>query len=365
MENVDFLGADGGQGEVAARLAANGRTDVGTMRPFINTNRSSSFYGQPCVTTYTGGDPKKLSSYQTKAVNANATLRRDEWKNLDEAVLKISETRLGGIQDLVSNNLVYNIGNGMGSTVLEYHDMSDAMEADLSMDGVTRSVGDRPKFGTKYLPLPIVHVDYEINTRVLNSSRSLGNPLDTTSAERAARKVNAKLETMLFTDTSYTFGGGTIYSYVNHPDRNPVTLSENWDVSGKTGAEIIADVLVMKQAAIDAKHYGPYSLYVPTAYETKLDNDYDSTTPGTTIRERILKIEGIKSIKVIDTLTANNVLLVEMNTDTVRLVRGMGVQNIQWQTEGNMITKYKVMTIQVPQVRADQEGNSGIVHLAA
>jgi hypothetical protein len=35
---------------------------------------------------------------------------------------------------------------------------------------------------------------------------------------------------------------------------------------------------------------------------------------------------------------------------------------VEWQTEGGLITKYKVMTIQVPQVRADQDGNSGIVH---
>jgi len=55
---------------------------------------------------------------------------------------------------------------------------------------------------------------------------------------------------------------------------------------------------------------------------------------------------------------------VQMTTDVVRLVRGMGIQNIEWQTEGKMITKYKVMTIQVPQVRSDQDGNSGIVHLS-
>ena len=77
-----------------------------------------------------------------------------------------------------------------------------------------------------------------------------------------------------------------------------------------------------------------------------------------------MAIEGINDIKVIDTLTADNVVLVEMQSETVRLVRGMGIQIVEWSTEGKMITKYKVMTIQVPQVRADQDGNSGIVHLA-
>jgi hypothetical protein len=37
---------------------------------------------------------------------------------------------------------------------------------------------------------------------------------------------------------------------------------------------------------------------------------------------------------------------------------------VEWQTEGQFITKYKVLTIAVPQVRSDQDGNSGIAHLA-
>jgi len=358
MLNVDFIGKEGqAQGDLAAQAMLNGRLEPGRMRPYIGKN------GRAYITLYKGGNPKELSSYQAIPVD-NATLQRDEWKQLDDAVLKISEERLGGIQDLIDNGLTFDLGNAMGTTVLEWHDISDAMEASLTMDGVTRGKGDRPNYGTHYLPIPIIHVDYEINARVLEASRKLGNPLDTTSAERAARKVNEKLEEMLFTDISYSFGGGAIKSYLNFADRNQVSLTENWDASGKTAAEILADVLNLKQASIDAYHYGPWMLYIPTAYETTLDGDYDATTPGTTIRERILKIAGIKGIKVIDKLTANNVLLVQMTTDVVRLVRGLGIQNIEWQTEGKFITKYKVLTIQVPQIRSDQDGKCGIVHLA-
>jgi len=77
-----------------------------------------------------------------------------------------------------------------------------------------------------------------------------------------------------------------------------------------------------------------------------------------------LKIAGINEIKVIDTLPADNVLLVQMTSDTVRLVKGMGLQNVEYAVEAGMATKYKVMTIQVPQIRSDQNGKCGIVHLA-
>lgn len=356
--NMDFLGHGEAQGEIAGKFMANGELNPGKMRPYVNTKD-----GKVYISVFKGGDPKKPENYQAVPINTNATtLRPYEWRQLDQAIIGIAENRLNGVNDLISNGLVYNLGNGgMGTTVLESHSVSDAYEADLTMDGLTRSKNDRPVYTTTYLPIPIIHVDYEINTRVLAASRNMGNALDTTAAERAARRVAEKLESMLFTDTSYAFGGGTIYSYLNHPNINSASLNYHWNDSGATGATIIDDVLTMKQASINDYFYGPWMLYIPTAYETVLDADYDTSTPGTTIRERILKIAGIKDVKVVDTLTADKVLLVQMTSDVVRLVRGMGLTNIQWGEEGNMVTKYKVMTIQVPQIRSDYNGRSGIV----
>ncbi len=362
--NVDLISNGQSQGQVARMMANNGKLDIGRMRPFIDQ------YGRSCVTVYMGGNPKKKESWKTMVVNAGATLRREEWKALDEAIMEPSRARLGGIEDLTAKNLVYNLGNAMGTTVLEWHDVNEALEAEMTMDGITRGKNDRVTFQHNYLPLPIIHAEYEINTRELAASRNLGNPLDTTMAERAARKVLEKLEALLFTDTTYTFGEkdsrlrNAIYSYVNFPDRIGVNLSIPWDNSGMTGAMIIQDVLEMKQASIDNYHYGPWTLYIPTNYETVLDADYDATTPGTTIRERILKIAGVNEIKVSDTLADDNVLLIQMTRDVIRLVRGMGLQNVQWSEEGGMVTKFKVMTIQVPQIRSDAYGKTGIVHLA-
>lgn len=366
MDNVhvDLIGQGRFQGEVASYMNVNGQLSPGAMRPFIDPKT-----GRAYISVFRGGNPKDIKNYTTQLV-MNATLRRDEWKTLDDALLKISESRLGGVQDLIDKGLTYSLGNALGTTVLEWHDVSDALEAELTMDGVTRAKNDRPVFQHNYLPIPIIHADYEINARILAASRSLGNSLDTTLAERAARKVFEIRENLLFTNTTYSFGEAdsrsrnTIYSYINHPDRNPVTTDTAWDASGKTGAAIIQDVLAMKQASINAFHFGPsWMLYIPTGYETVLDGDYDATTPGTTIRERILKISGISGIKVIDTLPADNVVLVQMTSDVVRLVQGMGLQNVQWQQEGNFINKFKVMTIQVPQIRSDQNGNSGVTHM--
>ncbi len=367
VAQVDLIANGQASGNFASQLLTMGKVDPGMLRPYIGKD------GKVYVTVFKGGDPKKPENYASMPMQINATLRRDEWKQLDDAILPIAESRLNAVQDLIDNGLTYNLGNAMGTTVLEWHDISDAMEADMTMDGISRSRNDRPNYTSKYLPIPIIHVDYEINARVLSASRSLGNPLDTTSAERAARKVAEKLESLLFnTGTSYAFGGGSIPSYLNYTDRNQVSMGTHWDDEVDSqykskGEKIIVDVLAMKQASINDHFYGPWMIYVPTAYETLLDEDYDNTggtNSGTTIRDRILKISGIKGIKVADGMPADNVVMVQMTSDVVRLVRGMGIQNIQWEEEGKMITKYKVMTIQVPQIRSDQDGRCGIIHLA-
>ena len=365
--HVDIIGANGRtQGDVANSLTSNGKLNFGSMRPWISEKD-----GRTYVTTYVGGDPKSPASYSTRSLNTNATLRRDEWKTLDSVLIEAARYRLGGVADLVSNGLTYQLGNAMGTTVLEWHDVSDGMVAEVTMDGITRADNDRPEFQTNYLPIPIIHSDYEINARELAASRSLGNPLDTTMAEQAARRVLEKLENMLFTDTDFAFGAADdrsrnkIYSYLNFPDRNAVTLSIHWDHSAMTPAGIIQDVQDMLQSARDAYHHGPFMLYIPSAYERVLSDDYDvSGSSLMTIRERILKFNAIKDIKVIDTLTADNVVLVQMTPDVVRLVQGLGLQNVEWKTEGNFLTKFKVLTIQVPQLRSDQNGKCGIVHLS-
>ncbi len=299
------------------------------------------------------------------ALRTNATLRKDEWKQFDEAIIKVAQERLVGVADLMARGLVFNISNGLGTTVLEYEDVSDIEAAQVSMDAVTRGLSDRVEYDINFLPLPITHKDFQINLRVLEASRRRGDSLDTTLAELSARKVSELNEEYLFVGSSdYTFGGGTIFGYVDAPNRNQVTLAGNWDASDTTGEEILDDVRAMKQASINAKHYGPWVMYIPTAYETVLDDDFKSNSDKT-IRQRILEVSGIQDVKVADKLTANNVLLVQMTSDVVRMVQGLPLTTVEWQTQGNMVFHFKVMNILVPQVRFDQEGNSGITHLAA
>jgi len=350
--SLDFIVNGAAMGDTASRFLQMG-CNASALRPYIAED------GKAYITSFNS------KGEMVPVLAANATLRKDEWKQIDDAVLKVSTARLGGIQDLIGLGLTYNIGNGLGTTVLEYEKESDLEDAEMTMDGISRVNKDRPEYDSAYLPLPIIHKDFAFGARQLAASRTRGQSLDTATAELATRKVNEKLETILFTgSSSYTFASGVIYGYMDAPDKNTVTLALAWDDSAKTGALIVDDVLDMIQANVDAKHYGPYMLYVPTGYQALLEDDHTSGYPKT-IRSRLKEIDSIVDVKVADKLTAANVVLAQMTPDVVRLVQGLPVTPVEWKTEGNMRFNYKVMTIQVPQVRSDANSNSGICLLAA
>lgn len=369
MENrvlVDLMGRGQYQGNFANELAAN-NADVGSLKPFV-------WNGRTYIQVYKGGDKKDPKSYRVTPLQVNTgTLQRDEWKQLDTEVTTTARSVLNGIMDLESNGLTFNLGNPMGTTVLETRDTKDFGSAQMDMDGIYRGNNDRPVYGYNYLPIPIIHCDFEINARELAASRRNGSNLDTTQVEMAAFNVATLLESLLFTNTSYSFGQlddrgrNSIYSYINHPDRNKYALGTSWtsldfDSQTSTGGEVIVDkVNRMIQTLVDLHLPGPYTMYIPTGYSMIMSNDYNGFKT-ITIQERLLKLPGLRAIKVVDTLPADNVVLVQMNKRTVRLIKGVPIQTVQWKEEGNFVTKYKVFTINVPQIRSDLNGSCGVLH---
>lgn len=294
------------------------------------------------------------------ALRTNDVLGYDEWKAIDRTVLQAYQTRLVGVRDLLARNLRHDIPNGLGKTVLGFQYASDVESAALSMDGVTKSKADRPEVDIAYLPLPLVHFDFSFSIREIEASRNGSMPLDMSMAALAGRKCAEKVEEMLFTGAStYTFGGGSIYGFLDEPQVNTGSLTADWNDSGATGETILTDVRAMKQALLDDYCYGPYGLYVPTNYETALDDDFKANSDKS-VRQRVSEISGVEAISVADKLTSDYVVLAQLTADVVRIVEGLPLTTIQWDTEGGMRINFKVMTIQIPQVRHDAAGRSGV-----
>ena len=369
---LDFVLNGQGHGPVGAALAGC-QFEPGVLRPYRDEN------GIPCVTIRNRktGKPQRYTVAQMWAQGINhpvlnaTSLRKDEWIKLDTVVLKAARQRLRAWADLAGANSVGGF-NGMAKTIYEYETMSDPGEAVVDMDGLTPGRNDYPKFQLEGIPLPITHSDFFFSARQLATSRNTGTPLDTTMAEAAGRRVAELIEkTLIGVETGVAYGDSTgysrtaqVYGYTNFPAR--ITKTDLTTPTGANPDAVMTDVLEMRDLLYGDNHYGPFVVYHSTGYDRYLDDDYfrsGGTSVLQTLRQRIESIDGVSAVRRLDFLTSGfQLIVVEMSSMVAQAINGMDITTVQWETKGGMQLNFKVMAIQVPLLRADFNGNTGIVH---
>ncbi len=331
-------------------IASDG--DPNVLRPFVGSDSKSY------LTVWN----QLKGKFETIRTNTHATMRKDDWLLLDTAIVKAATERLRLVADLRGSGLTFTIPQGMGKTVLQTETMTDTNDAQISMDGLRESPDDRPEFELTNLPLPITHKDFQFSARQILCSRNGGSPLDTTTAEIAGRKVAESIERLSIGRISrYVFGGGTVAGLTNFTARIGFTLTTPVGAGATMGAQLLADVIAMRTASVAAFHYGPWMMYVAPNWDTYLDTDFKAASDKT-VRERVNAINGIVDIKTLDFMQNYDIVLVQMTSDIIRMVIGMDITTLQWDTKGGMQKNFKVMAIMVPQLRADINDNTGIIH---
>ena len=395
---VDFVLDGRGHGK-AGQILEGVRYDPGLLRPYFDGK------GRRCVTVNTGrlrdnpdtGKPEPvyekvmIGDLLNKGIYSpvfNATsLRKEEWIELDRVVVRAARERLRAWSDLASASSFGGF-NAMSRMTLEYEVMSDPGEAQVDMSGLTRGRNDMPLFKLRSTPLPITHMDFSFDSRRLAVSRNGGTPLDTTLAEAAGRRVAEMIEKTVIGvsggfsgfayggqttgvtahDTSGSLGASTVYGYTTFPHRS--TKTDMTVPLGTNPDSTVADVLTMRNTLYGNKFYGPYMLYHSTDWDRFLDDDYVKGTaasglasPGTTLRDRLRKIEGVQDVRRLDFFTSTfSMVMVEMTSQVARAINGMDITTVQWESEGGMQLNFKVMAIQVPQLRSDYNNATGILH---
>lgn len=380
---VDYILNGQGHGPVAEQLMGT-HFDPGLLRPFIDGKGRKVVMvntGQLTTNKDTGRQEPVLKKRLVSELIANGmyspvfnatSLRKQEWVLLDSVVLKAARARLRAWADLAASD-TFGGFNGMSRTVLEHETMSDPGEAVVDMDGLTEGRSDRPRFDLKGLPLPITHSDFWFSSRQLAVSRNTGTPLDSTMAEAAGRRVAEMIEKItigtiagmkLSKTGSLLADNPQVYGYTNFPSR--ITKTDLTVPTGANPEATVADVLEMRSTLYDVNRFGPFMLYHSPDWDQFMDNDYILTGGNVatqTLRERLRAIEGIQDVRRLDFLTNTfTLLMVQMTSDVARAVNGMDITTVQWETQGGMRLNFKVMAIHVPQLRADFNGSTGILH---
>lgn len=398
---VDFVINDrvapGGQLQEQLGMPGDMRFDPGLFRPFINRN------GERCVTIHTGKfvwDDKRnaeVPEYKTYAVrdlqrrgidlpvfNTTTSLRKEQWIEIDRRVVMATRTRLRAAQFL-KDRVPYGGFNAMARMTLEYEAASDPGEALVSMDGLAEGRNDRPRYSLRSVPLPIIHADAQMSSRLLAQSRNGGTPLDLTMIEANSRRIAEKVEditigiedgvnygTVTTGPTAHT-GESQVYGLLNYP--YVATKTDMSNPSSSDPDDTVQDVLEMRSQMYDAGFYGPFVIFHSTDWDAYLDKDYAVGTasaglaaPSVTLRERLRRIEGITDVMRLDRLTptatnshAFTMLMVQVTSEVIDFVNGMEPTVIQWTEKGGMDIRFKIMTIQQARPKHDFNDNCGIL----
>lgn len=398
--DIDYIVNGIGEGQLATDIVSGRYAlepkvgfDPGLLRPVIQTDgRKYCKIKTGRTITNARGEQEPESIYVPLqrlvnngtvpvAYNASA-LPHDTWQRIDRAVIKASRDRLNAWNDLVAANL-YGGFNGMAITALIRDTMTDPGDAKVDMDTLSDDVNDAPRFTPDILPLPIIHAGASISQRRLAQSRNSGVPLDTTLLEACGRRCAETLEKMTIGVTDFTgitigdaaeFTRRAIYGFRTQPDR--ITKTDLTPSASFVADTFVGEVLDMIEVARAQKYYGPFVLYYSTSWDRYMGNDYVTGTaaqglaaPTITVLQRIQQIEKIQRVAMLDMFTnADELLLVQMTSETVRAVVGMEFYPVQWTMDGGSRTMLRIMGIKVPDLRAQYVGQStdtrkcGIVH---
>ncbi len=333
--------------------------------------RNDSHGGEPkpLITAYAINDLRNRGYTLPPVCNA-ATLRKEEWIKVQDAVVMVHRQRLQAADDLEGISRFGGF-DGMGTMTLEYQAMSDAGEAVVDMDGHTDGRTDTPLFNLRSLPLPITHSDFGFSSREVAVSRNKGTGVDVRMGEMASRRVAEMVEdTVLGNVTGVTYGTqtagpgthtgtSTVYGYRNFPSR--LTKTNFTTPTTTNGPTTYAEVLVALQQLYAQNVYGPFILYHSVDWSAYMDMPFSlsgGNNPSETLRTMLKKIPDIQDIRRLDRLTSTyTFLFVQATGESAQMVVGMDTTTVQWEQKGGLDLRWKV-----PRFFIDYNTQVGILH---
>lgn len=300
-----------------------------------------------------------------RGLKVNSVLRKDEWEELDRAVVQAAVHPLRVTRILRERNLVRRIGS-LGTLVAQYNQVSEMTPANVSLRGHASGEKDLVDFDLKGVPVPIIFKEFELDSRTLQSSRMLGDGIDTTNGAAAARVVAEKAEDLVLNgDASINLNGNVIYGLLTHPNRNTDTATNYGGGDWGTIGNIVPTIAGMISAAQADGYYGPYGIFVASTQYNQAALNYYTDGSGDTPLQRVMAMPQIEFVEQIPQLPDGTVILLHLSTEVIQLAyveSYFPITTLEWMSGDGMLGMFKAMAVEVPIVKSAYGGKSGVVH---
>jgi uncharacterized linocin/CFP29 family protein len=230
--------------------------------------------------------------------------RMDEPLTLEQAKSIDDRIAIAARQVMVGRKLANVRGPlGLGVQIFSYDKLTEMSDAGIDMVFKAMGAVDDIALGRTDLPVPIVHKEFNIDRRDLESSRRMGTPLDTSSAEAAAYKAAIAEDKLLILGWA---PDGSTYR-INGFYNGAANSEAGADFTTPTNIPISVNVAIGDLLADNI--YPPYNMVLhPTQYAETLPL-IGST--GTSYRQWILDSLGGGSLFVTPAITVGTGLIMQ------------------------------------------------------
>lgn len=313
-----------------------------------------------------GGTVAKLraAQYERAKMRGLAPLWKDAQEQIDDAVVRIGREGLVIAADRMDMFPVQ-LPNWLGVLQLTSHKVGESRKANVGM--VPGSMPDGGGLQNKVpytIPIYVIWDEFRFNARELAAARQTGRPLEVDEAEQAVRNVNYAQEDIIINGLAENVAGDSSPGFLDTTNTQAYETNTAWDDAGKTGAEILTDVLAMRAKLAADKFYGPYTLYVTTGYGAALQRPFDSSG-GTSVTiqgflEQLTFGGRTLRIRTADLLPSDRTLLVQDTSNVCDVIIGQQAVAINPKPEREFHSHWMVYSVVVPRVKSDINSNFGI-----
>lgn len=312
------------------------------------------------------------SPQQRKRIRANASLPKEAWVGIEDAVYPAMDDVLTVVADLRDNGLTYS--ETIDNKVTEWHKQDYESEATISMEPETETSEGNVEYDLDGSPLPLIHSDFSIGFRESGSDGGAGTgmagqDLETLNAEGSARAVAEAAERLTLYGWEPTISGDslggtqdgyTMYGLTNHPSAHTGTLSD-WITEPD---QIRSDLKDAMARDIKDDNFRPtnqgYWCYVGEGLEDVLEDPDPEGTGDRLIRDRIENLNFVGNLQVSEFLEPDAVLMFRPTADVVDLAIGLEEQVVQW--EDPFRDYFKTVMGMTPRVKDTLRGQCGVAY---
>jgi len=291
-----------------------------------------------------------------KKMRANASLPKEAWVGIEDAVYPAMDDVLTVVSDLRSRGLT--VSADVQNKLTEWHKQDYDATATISMEPETETDEGHSEYDLDGSPLPLIHSDFSIGFR---ESGSAGGPPGGMVAEAMERLALYGWEPTIAGDSlGGVQDGYTMYGLTNHPNVHQGTLAD-WTTNP---AEIRPDLKDGMARDLKDDNFRPtgdgYMIYIGEGLEDVMADPDAEGTGDRLIRDRIENLDWVANLKVSQFLEDDAVLMFRPTSDVIDLSIGLEETVVQW--EDPFRDYFKTVTCFAPRVKDTLRGQMGVAY---